>query len=82
MKPASSLTGQQMPLFSHAVAIVLAYDVQALLTKLLGGLLPPELPLATKARCSISPVGLAIGHLTWPLPVLLSASWGLIGTLL
>jgi hypothetical protein len=51
MKPVSSLTGrQQVPLFSPAVAIILAYDVQALLTKLLGGLLPPELPLAARAR--------------------------------
>ena len=51
MKPASSLTGQQqIPMFSPAVTIVLAYDVQALLTKLLGGLLPPELQLATTAR--------------------------------
>jgi SAM-dependent methyltransferase len=51
MKPASSLPGQQqIPIFSPAVAIVLAYDVQALLTKLLGGLLPPELSLAARAR--------------------------------
>ncbi len=51
MKPASDLTGrQQARLFSPAVAIILAYDVQALLTKLLGGLLPPGLLLAATAR--------------------------------
>src|SRR5258708_23724910 len=61
MKPVSSLTRrQQMPLFSPAVAIVLAYDVQALLTKLLGGLLPPGLPLAAKGR--VLDVGCGAGN--------------------
>ena len=64
MKPASSLTGrQQMPLFSPAVAIVLAYDVQALLTKLLGGLLPPGLSLAAKAQV----LDIACGAGNWAL---------------
>jgi len=64
MKPVSALTGrQQMPLFSHAVAIVLAYDVQALLTKLLGGLLPPGLSLAAKARV----LDIACGAGNWAL---------------
>src|SRR5258707_1780313 len=64
MKPVSFLHGrQQMTLFSHAVAIVLAYDVQALLTKLLGGLLPPELPLAATARV----LDIACGAGNWAL---------------
>ncbi len=64
MKPASSLTGrQQARLFSPAVAIILAYDVQALLTKLLGGLLPPGLPLAAPARV----LDIACGAGNWAL---------------
>jgi methylase of polypeptide subunit release factors len=64
MKPVSSLTGrQQVPLFSPAVAIILAYDLQALLTKLLGGLLPPELPLAARARV----LDIACGAGNWAL---------------
>ncbi len=52
-----------MPLFSPAVAIVLAYDVQALLTKLLGGLLPPGLSLAARARV----LDIACGAGNWAL---------------
>ena len=64
MKPASNLTGwQQVRLFSSAVAIVLAYDVQVLLTKLLRGLLPQELLLAATARV----LDVACGAGSWAL---------------